>query len=103
MYFKVMYNDKILDILDTLRFVRWDKRHNRIIGCEEVKAEGFLSSNRDKVYRIEGMAVNGKEFDTVVLMKIDKAEYDAIKPFRGQTKEEIIDEYNKVLIEMGVL
>ncbi len=103
MYFKVVYNGSVLDVLDTLRFVRYDARHNNIIGCDEEYAEGFLSSDRTKAYRIEGMAINGKEFDTVVLVRIDKAEYDAIKPFRGQTKEEIIDEYNKMLIEMGVL
>ena len=101
-YYKVMVNDRIIDVLTQLIYVKCDKRHGDIFVCDKSStAEGFLSADRSMVYREQGMPVGVKEFDTVVLTEIDKFEYNQLKALTLKTPQEIIDAYTLSHVEGG--
>lgn len=102
-YYKVMVNDRIIDVLTQLIYVKCDKRHpGDIFVCDDAStAEGFLSADRSMVYREQGMPISVEEFDTVVLTEIDKFEYNQLKALTLKTPQEIIDAYTLSLVEGG--
>lgn len=101
-YYKVMINDRVIDVLTQLVYVKCDKRHGDIFVCDNPStAEGFLSADRSTVYREQGMPIGVKEFDTVELMEIDKFEYNQLKALTLKTPQEIIDAYTLSLVEGG--
>ena len=53
MYYKVMYNDRVIDVLDHLVYVKYQPKHNILTLCPEDEAQGFLSSDGDKVWHSE--------------------------------------------------
>lgn len=52
MYYKVIRNDRVIDALDRLIYVRYDKRHDAIYLCEPKNADGFLSSDRSTCWAV---------------------------------------------------
>lgn len=104
MYYKVMKNNKVIDVLDRLIFLKYQPKHKVMILCEESEAQAILSSNQEHIWHVKGMyqiPVDG--YETVTLAKIDKFEYDQLKTLNGQTPQEIIDAFMLSLIESGVL
>lgn len=104
MYYKVMYNDRVIDVLDHLVYVKYQPKHNILTLCSENEAQGFLSSNGDEVWHSEELykfPVEG--YDTVQLIQIDTYEYRKLKMLNGKTAEEIIDAYTLELLKGGVL
>ena len=104
MYYKVIYKDEVVDVLDVLRYVKYQKKHDRMIFCEESEAQAILSSDGKNLWHVEGfydLPIDG--YDTVQLEPIDKYDYRRFKVFSGKTPEAIIDEFVKlVLIEKEV-
>lgn len=104
MYYKVMKNNKVIDVLDQLIFLKYQKKHNIMIICNESEAEAILSSDKNTIWHEESLykiPVNG--YDTVKIEEIDKYEYERLKVLNGKTPEEIIDLYTLSLIEGGIL
>lgn len=101
-YYKVMIDDRVVDVLTEILYVKCDKRHGDIFCCDDAShAEGFLSADRSTVYREQGMPIGLKEFDTVTLVEIDKFEYNQLKALTLKTPQEIIDAYTLSLVEGG--
>lgn len=104
MYYKVMYNDRVIDVLDHLTYVKYQPKHKIMTLCPEDEAQGFLSSDGDKVWHSEELyklPVEG--YDTVQLIPIDTYEHQKLKMLNGKTAEEIIDAYTLELLKGGVL
>ena len=104
MYYKVLKNNKVIDVLDHLTFVKYQAKHNIMIACDKSKAQAIVSSNGEYIWHVKGMygiPVDG--YDTVELKKIDEYEYKQLKALNCKTPEEIIDEYTLLLINGGVL
>lgn len=104
MYFKVLKNNKVIDVLDKLVYLRYQEKHNRMVLCNESKAQAFFSSDRKNIWHAEtlyDLPVEG--YDVVELVEIDRYEYEQLKALNMKTPEEIIDEYNLLLLEMGVI
>ena len=104
MYYKVLKNDKVIDVLDRLVFVKYQKKHNIMIACDKTEAQAIISSNGEYVWHVNGLyriPVDG--YDTVELVAIDIYEYKQLKALNLKTPEEIIDEYTLLLIDGGVL
>lgn len=80
MYFKIIYNYIVIDILDSVQYVRWLKRGKKFVKTEMTSANGILASDGINIYHVEGMP----EFDgmgnykTVHMIQIDKEEYDKL-------------------------
>lgn len=104
MYYKVIKNDKVIDVLDHLTFVKYQSKHNIMIGCLAHEAQGIVSSDGEYVWHVAGfyrMPVEG--YDTVELIEIDEYEYKQLRVLNMKTPEQIIDEFMLTLLEGGIL
>lgn len=104
MYYKVIKDNKVIDVLDHLTYLKWQPKNKIMLLCNEGEAQAILSSDGGSIWHVDGfydLPVDG--CDTVELVEIDKYEYKQLKMLNGKTPEEIIDEYNLLLLEMGVI
>lgn len=104
MYYKVIKNDKVIDALNRLSFVKYHKKHNIMIACDKSEAQAIVSSDGAYFWHIAGLyriPVDG--YDTVELVQIDEYEYKQLRALNMHTPQEIIDEFVLSLIDGGVL
>ena len=79
MFFKVIYQNIILDILKNPTWVRWLKKSGRFISSDIVSANGVISSDKQSVYNIaaRGVFENAREaYKSVTLVEIPESEYN---------------------------
>ena len=104
MYYKVIYNNKVIDVLDRLVFLKYQEKYDRMILCEECEAQAIFSSDEKYIWHEEtlyNIPVPG--YDTVRLEEIDVYEYEQLKLQSEEKIAEIIDEYTLLLIERGAI
>lgn len=104
MYYKVLKDSKVIDVLDHLVYVKYQKKNDIMIACEQHEAQAIISSDGEYVWHVIGMyriPVDG--YDTVELIEIDQYEYKQLKMLNMKSPEEIIDAYTLLLINGGVL
>ena len=104
MFYKVMKEGRVIDVLDQLVFLKYQPRHDILVLCSEDEAQAILSSDKDTIWHEETfykIPVSG--YDTVSLVEIDEYEYRRLKMLNGKTPEEIIDAYTLMLLSEGVI
>jgi len=104
MYYKVIKNNKVIDVLDNLTYLKWEPKHKTMILSDENFAEAILSSDKETIWHertLYKVPVNG--FDTVDLVEIDEYEYKKLRMLNGKTPEEIADAVILSLIEDGII
>lgn len=81
MYFKIIYNALVIDILDSVQYVRWLKRGKKFVKTEMTSANGILASDGINIYHVEEMPdFDGMgNYKTVHMLQIEKEEYDKLK------------------------
>ena len=104
MYYKVIKNDKVIDVLDHLSFVKYYDKHKIMIVCDQSEAQAIVSSDGEYIWHVVGLySIPTTGYDTVELEKIDEYEYKQLKILNMHTPQEIIDEFVLSLIDGGVL
>ena len=104
MYYKVMINKRMIDLLDQLIYVEYQKKNDVFLLCDEEHAQGVMSSDMNDIWHVDNYPSIDKEgVDTVSLIEIDKYEYEQLNPLGMKTPEEIIDAYTLSLLNGGVL
>lgn len=103
MFYKIIKNGKVIDVIDQIVYVRYNKRHDDIYLCRPENQNAFLSQDRKRCFRVRSMKPCEKEFDTVVLEEIDESEYLQLRALNMRTPQEIIDAYTLALITGGVI
>ena len=104
MYYKVLKDNKVIDVLDRLVFVKYQAKHNIMLLCDKSEAQGIVSSDESHVWHIDGLyKIPVEGYDTVQLVKIDQYEYKQLKMLNGKTPEEIIDNFVLSLLEDNVI
>lgn len=104
MYYKVIKNNHVIDVLSSLTYLKYQPKHNVMVVCTEDDAQAILSSDGNYIWHVPelyNIPVDG--YDTVELVEIDLYEYEELKRLNLKTREEIIDDYTKTLLEMGIL
>lgn len=104
MYYKVLKDGKVIDVLDHLVFVKYQKKHNIMVVCEQSEAQAIVSSDGTYIWHINWLykvPVDG--YDTVELVEINKYEYEQLRILNYKTPQEIIDAYTLSLLEGGIL
>ena len=104
MFYKVIKNNKVIDVLDRLVFLNYQAKHNRMQFCNEDEAQAIYSSDGKYIWHEESLyniPISG--FDTVKLEEIDEYEYNQLKILNGKTSEEIVDLLILDLISEGVI
>ena len=104
MYWKVIKNNKVIDVLDNLIYLKWQDKHKIMVLCDENEAQAILSSDNNTIWHEEtlyNVPVDG--YDTVKVEEIDEHEYKQLKMLNCMSVSEIIDAYTLSLIEGGIL
>ena len=104
MYFKVIKDGKVIDVLDRLVFLKYQEKHNRMIFCDEEEAQAIFSSDREHIWHTEGLyniPVSG--YDDVQLEEINKYEYEQLRVLGLKTPEEIIDAFMIYLLKENII
>lgn len=103
MYYKVIQNQRTIDILDSLRYVKYQLKHKTLLLCDKKEACGVLSSNGSTAYHTsEYLPFPCDDFATVTIEEITKSEYDSLARLHLKTPEEIAQEIIADLIGRGV-
>ena len=104
MFYKVIKDGKVIDVLDRLVFLKYQPKHNRMIFCDENEAQAIFSSDREHIWHedtLYNIPVRG--YDTVHVEEIDEYEYKQLKVLNCKSIPEVIDWYTEMLIEDGVI
>lgn len=104
MYYKVLKDNKVIDVLDHLCFVKYQKKHDIMENCIEGEAQAIISSDGNYIWHVAGLyAIPVGGYDTVELVEIDQYEYEQLKILNMRSPEQIIDEFVLTLLEGGIL
>ncbi len=102
MFYKVIKNKRVIDLLDRLVYVKY--KNKSMMFCTEDEAQAILSSDGERIWHVDTLddvPVNG--YDTVHLEEIDAYEYEQLKVFNMKTPEDVVDEYTALLLKEGVI
>lgn len=105
MYWKVIKNRKVIDVLDKLQYCRFQLKHKTLLLCDEKDAQGVLSHDGTTAYHLTTCSEKFPTdiFPTCSLEEIDKYEYERLLSSNFKTSAEIADEIIKELIERGII
>ena len=106
MYYKAIKNNKVIDVLDSLIYLKWEPKHKIMVLSDENQAQAILSSSKDDIWHVKGfykVPIDEPKFETVELVEINKFEFEQLKMLNGKTPEEIIDNFVMSLLEGNVI
>lgn len=104
MYYKVIKNNKVIDVLDNLIYLKWQPKHKIMVLSDENEAQAILSSDKNTIWHERTLYnIPADGYDTVDLIEIDEYEYKKLKALNMKTPEEIIDSFLLELINSGVV
>lgn len=104
MFYKVIKNNNVIDVLDKLIFLKYQPKHKIMVLCNESEAQAILSSDKNTVWHevtLYRIPVSG--YESVRIEEIDEYEYKRLKMLNLSTPEQIIDEFVMSLVEDGVI
>lgn len=104
MYYKVLKDNKVIDVLDHLTYLKWQPKNKIMLLSDLDGAQAILGSDGNTVWHertLYDLPVDG--YDTVDLVEIDEYEYKQLKMLNGKTPQDIIDEFLFSLINEGVI
>lgn len=79
MYYKVIKNGAVIDLLTRLLFVKYQPKHDLLLLCDSKEAQAVLSSDGNYGWHIEGLYRFAPDNSTCVIKEISKYEYDTLK------------------------
>lgn len=106
MYYKVIKDNKVIDVLDNIIYLKWQDKHKIMILSDENEAQAILSSDKNTIWHeknLYNIPEDAPKFETVELIEINKFEYNQLKMLNGKTPEEIIDSFVESLLENNIL
>ena len=104
MYYKVLKNNKVIDVLDNLIYLKWEPKHKTMILTDENDAQAILSSDKNTIWHertLYKVPVDG--YETVDIEEIDEFEYKKLKMLNLSTPEAIIDSFLASLLESNII
>lgn len=104
MYYKVLKNNKVIDVLDNLIYLKWNPKHKIMVLSDENEAQAILSSDKNTIWHertLYNIPVDG--YETVDLAEIDGHEYEQLRMLNLKTPEEIIDCFVLSLLKDNIL
>lgn len=104
MYYKVLKNNKVIDVLHGLTYLKYQPKNKIMVLSDVNEAQAILSSDGNTIWHevsLYEIPVSG--YDTVTVEPIDQFEYKQLKVLNMKTPAAIIDEYNLLLLELGVI
>lgn len=105
MYYKVLKNNRVIDVLDNLIYLKYQPKHKMMVLSDINEAQAFLSSDMNTIWHektLYNIPVKNN-YDTVELVEIDEYEYKQLKMLNLKTPEEIIDAFVLSLLESNII
>lgn len=97
MFYKVIYNNRIIDLLDDVCYVRYLTGQKRTVVTDRGSAHGILSSDHNTVYHLAGKPyLFSDDVKTVYLEQVDEAQYKVLKSQLMYQQEQQADLQNRV-------
>lgn len=104
MYYKVLKDNKVIDVLDNLIYLKWLKNRKRMVLCDIDEAQAILSSDGNTIWHEKSLyEIPVEGYDNVSIQEIDKYEYEQLKVLNMKTPEEIIDAFVMSLLEQNII
>lgn len=103
MYFKVLKNDRMIDLLKDPIYIKYQGKNDVFLTCSISEAQGVISSDGNTIWHVNTFPSIDADVDSVDLVETDKYEYTQLKALNMKTPEEIIDAYTLSLLEGGLL
>lgn len=106
MYYKVLKDNKVIDVLDHIIYLKWQPKHKIMILSDINEAQAILSSDNETIWHektLYRIPTDEPKFDTVELVEIDEFEFKRLKTLNLSTPEQIIDSLILELISEGVI
>ena len=95
MFYKVIENDKVIDVLSNLEFIVHQKNNNITVIGKKSEAFGVLSSDSNEIYAVSGMKIPPDgNYRIVTLAVIDGIEYESLKKELNNFDSNISSEEN---------
>ena len=104
MFYKVLKNNKVIDVLDHLTYLKWQSKNKIMLLSDEGEAQAILGSDGNTIWHVEGfydLPVEG--YETVKIQEIDRFEFDQLKMLSCKSLDEVLDEYTLLLIQEGII
>ena len=82
MFYKVIKDNKVIDVLDKLVYLKWEPKHKIMALCSEDEAQAILSSNKNSIWHertLYKVPVEAGFYDVVELVEVDKFEYEQLR------------------------
>ena len=105
MYYKVIKDNKVIDVLDKLIYLKYQPKHKIMVLSDINEAQAILSSDKNTIWHevtLYNIPVENN-YDTVELVEIDEYEYKQLKILNLKTPEEIIDAFVLSLLESNII
>ena len=106
MYYKVVKNNKVIDVLDHLKYFKWQSKHGIMLLTDVSDAQVVLSSDESTFWHTETLYKlpdDAPKYEIVELISIEEHEYKQLKALNMKTPEAIIDEFVLSLLEENIL
>ena len=104
MYFKVIKNEKVIDVIENPVYVKYQAKNDVFLLCDESEAECVVSSDGNTIWHVNIYpSISRQGVDTVELVEINEYEYKQLKVLNFKTPTEIIDAYTLTLLDGDVL
>ena len=104
MYYKVLKDNKVIDVLDKIVYLKWQPKHKIMVLSDINEAQAILSSDNETIWHektLYKIPVDG--YDEVTVVEIDEYEYKQLKILNMKTPEAIIDEFVLSLLEGNII
>ena len=104
MFYKVLKDNKVIDVLDSLTYLKWQPKHKIMVLCDENEAQAILSSDKNTIWHEETLyKIPVAGYDSVHIEPIDEFEYKQLRMLNCCTLSEVLDAYTLLLIQEGVI
>lgn len=105
MYYKVIKDNNVIDVLDNLIYLKWQDKHKIMVLTSEDDAQAILGSDKNTIWHertLYNIPVES-DYDVVDLVEISKFEYDKLRVLNLKTPQEIVDETILYLLENNII
>lgn len=106
MFYKIVKDDKVIDVLDQLIYLKYQPKHGVMVLCSEDEAQAILSSDKNTIWHertLYNIPVYSNCYDTVDAIEISEFEYKQLKMLGCKSLDEVLEEYTLLLISEGVI
>lgn len=106
MYYKVIKDNKVIDVLDDPVYLKYQSKNKIMLLSDLKNAQAILSSDNDTIWHeitLHKLPDDAPKYDVVKLVEISEFEYKQLRVLNMKSPEQILDEYNLLLLEMGII